>query len=539
MSDLHHVLLPGSSRPPLTGVEHVGPVNPADEIDFTVVLRRRADLPRDLVEGPDTVSRSEFAQRFGADPNDIDRVTTVFQAAGVRITDVHPGSRRLAAAGPASAVNALFRTELSVVLNQPLIGDGPFRHRARSGDLRVPAALDGIITAVLGLDSRQQARPRLRYNAHEDAKPTNTSYNPPILADVYNFPPDADGSGQTAAIIELGGGFGQSDLDTYFGGLNIPTPGVTAVGVDGAQNVAGADPTGADGEVLLDIEVLGALAPGARQLVYFAPNTDQGFLNAISTAVHATPTPAVVSISWGQSEDQWTAQARTSMDQAFADAAALGVTVCVASGDDGSADAQTDGFVHVDFPAASPHALACGGTSLRLTTTGIEQSESVWNDGAGAGACGGGVSDVFTVPSWQANVAVPPRVGSTTAGRGVPDVAADADPATGYNVYFDGKATVIGGTSAVAPLWAALVCRLTQALGRPLGLLQPVVYANAAAGMATTGFRDITIGNNGAYQAKSGWDPCTGLGVPIGTILLAVLDAATTDAATTSTDIEL
>ena len=526
MSDLYHVLLPGSSRPPLTGVERVGPVDPDEEIDFTVVLRRRGDLPLDLVEGPDTVSSAEFTQRFGADPADIDRVRTVFQVAGVRITDVHPGSRRLAAAGPASAVNALFGTELNVVLNQPLIGDGPFRHRARSGDLRVPAALDGIITAVLGLDSRQQARPRFRYNAHDDAKPTNTSYNPPILADVYNFPPDADGTGQIAAIIELGGGFGQSDLDTYFGGLSIPTPSVTAVSVDGAQNVAGADPTGADGEVLLDIEVIGALAPGARQLVYFAPNTDQGFLNAISTAVHATPTPAVVSISWGQSEDQWTAQARTAMDQAFADAAALGVTVCVASGDDGSADAQTDGLVHVDFPASSPHALACGGTSLRLNTAGVEVSEVVWNDGAGAGACGGGVSDAFPVPSWQANVAVPPRIGSNTAGRGVPDVAADADPATGYNVYFDGKATVIGGTSAVAPLWAALVCRLTQSLGRPLGLLQPVVYANAAAGKATTGFRDITTGNNGAYQAKSGWDPCTGLGVPIGTILLAVLDAA-------------
>ncbi|HEX9339082.1 MAG TPA: S53 family peptidase, partial [Pseudonocardiaceae bacterium] len=285
----------------------------------------------------------------------------------------------------------------------------------------------------------------------------------------------------------------------------------------------GNDPAGADGEVLLDIEVLGALAPGAHQLVYFAPNTDQGFLNAISTAVHATPTPAVVSISWGQSEDQWTAQARTAMDQAFADAAALGVTVCVAAGDDGSADGMTDGAAHVDFPASSPHALSCGGTSLRLTASGAERSEEVWNDGPGNGATGGGVSDVFAVPSWQEHVGVPTRAGGTTTGRGVPDVAADADPATGYNVFVDGKAAVIGGTSAVAPLWAALVCRLTQGLGRPLGLLQPVIYATAAAGRATTGFRDITVGNNGAYQAKAGWDACTGLGVPEGAALLTVL----------------
>ena len=527
MSDLPHVPIPGSSRPPLTGVERVGPVEPNAEIAFTVVLRRRAEIPRDLVEGPDMVSRTELEQRFGAGSDDIDQVRTVFQAAGVRVTDVHIGSRRIAAAGSASAVNALFGTELDVVLNQPLIGTGPFRHRARSGDLRVPATLDGIVVAVLGLDNRQQARPRMRVTAAADdaTKPANTSYDPPILAHVYDFPATMDGTGQTAAVIELGGGFAQYDLDTYFGGLKMKTPTVTAVGVDGAQNVPGADPNGADGEVLLDIEVLGALAPGAHQLVYFAPNTDQGFLDAISTAVHATPTPAVVSISWGQSEDNWTPQARTAMDQAFADAAALGVTVCVASGDDGSSDATTDGQAHVDFPASSPHALACGGTSLRLGADGTAQTEVVWNDGVGAGACGGGVSDVFPVPAWQTTCGVPKRVGGTASGRGVPDVAANADPATGYNVLVDGQKRVIGGTSAVAPLWAALVCRLTQALGHNVGLLQPALYGGAVAGMATKGFRDITSGNNGAYQAQSGWDPCTGLGVPQGSALLALLKA--------------
>ena len=524
MSDPHHVSpphvpLPGSSRTPLVDVRQIGPVEPTEDVPFTVVLRRRADLPRNLVEGPDTVSRTELAVRFGADPDDIERVRTVFEAAGVRIVEVHPGSRRLAAVGPAAAVNALFGTELSIVSNEPLVGEGPFEHRSRSGGLRVPASVDGIIVAVLGLDSRQQARPQMRVHPADVA---HAAYNPPDLGPVYDFPAGTDGTGRIAAVIELGGGYVQSDLDTYFGGLGIPTPSVTSVGVDGAQNGGGQDPNGADGEVLLDIEVLGALAPGAHQLVYFAPNTDQGFLDAVSTAVHATPTPVVVSISWGQSEDQWTAQARTALDQAFADAAALGVTVCVAAGDNGSADAQNDGPAHVDFPASSPHALACGGTTLRLTPAGKEQSEEVWNDGPGKGATGGGVSDVYPVPTWQATCGVPNRAGATTSGRGVPDVSADADPATGYHIFVDGKAVVVGGTSAVAPLWAALVCRLSQALGHPLGMLQPLIYAQAHAGQATPGFRDITIGNNGAYQANPGWNPCTGLGVPIGTDLLAV-----------------
>jgi kumamolisin len=524
MSDPHHgplahVPLPGSSRKPLVDVRQIGPVEPTEDVPFTVVLRRRADLPQNLVEGPDTVSRTELAVRFGADPDDIERVRTVFEAAGVRVVDVHPGSRRLAAVGPAAAVNALFGTELSIVSNEPLVGEGPFEHRSRSGGLRVPASVDGIIVAVLGLDSRQQARPQMRVNPPTTA---HTAYNASDLAAVYEFPAGADGTGQLAAIIELGGGFAQSDLDTYFGGLGIPTPSVTAIGVDGGQNGGGQDPTGADGEVLLDIEVLGALAPGAHQLVYFAPNTDQGFLDAVSTAVHATPTPAVVSISWGQSEDQWTAQARSALDQAFADAAALGVTICAASGDNGSGDGQTDGAAHVDFPASSPYALACGGTSLRLTAAGKELSEEVWNDGPGKGATGGGVSDVYPKPAWQSVCGVPNRAGVTTSGRGVPDVSANADPATGYHILVDGKAVVVGGTSAVAPLWSALICRLVQALGRPLGMLQPVIYAQAHAGHATPGFRDITVGDNGAYQATSGWNPCTGLGVPNGTELLAV-----------------
>jgi len=341
------------------------------------------------------------------------------------------------------------------------------------------------------------------------------------VASLYNFPAGTDGTGQTIAIIELGGGYTQEDLNTYFSGLGLAVPSVTAVGVDGGSNSPGQP---ADGEVELDIMVAGAVAPKAAQMVYFAANTDQGFINAIAQAVHTSPPPIVVSISWGQSEDQWSQQSRTSMDTVFADAAALGVTITVAAGDNGSSDdPNSTSGVHVDFPASSPHVLACGGTQLvgDLNTNTIT-SEVVWNELANnEGAGGGGVSDVFPLPSWQANVGVPTIAGSSTTGRGVPDVAGNADPVTGYLVIVDGKEQPIGGTSAVAPLWAGLIARLAQASGKRFGLFQPLIYSGVSAGTAAAGFNDITQGNNGAYSAGPGWDATTGLGSPNGQALLA------------------
>jgi kumamolisin len=220
------------------------------------------------------------------------------------------------------------------------------------------------------------------------------------------------------------------------------------------------------------------------------------------------------------------------MDAAMADAAALGITVCAAAGDNGSGDAVDDGQPHVDFPASSPHALACGGTKLLADpTTGVISSEVVWNEtAANEGAGGGGVSDEFALPSWQADAGVPARAGSGTgfgsgaaSGRGVPDVAGNADPATGYQIYSGGKAQVVGGTSAVAPLWAALISRLAEACGQRFGLIQTLLYAGVTPDTAVPGFRDITSGNNGAYAAGPGWDACSGLGSPDGTALLSRL----------------
>jgi kumamolisin len=518
------VTLPGSNRRPVPSAELVGAVEPTERIEVTVILRRRAELPQDALGQPVRLSRSDLERHHGADPADLGLVTSTLSRLGLEVTSQDAGSRRIKAAGPASAMTTAFGAELSVVTSPSLTGPGRVTHRAREGSLRIPAELDSIVIAVLGLDTRPQARSQARKGSPAAAA---TSYTPPQVAGFYQFPAGTDGTGETIAIIELGGGFSSTDLDSYFSGLGVKVPSVTAQGVDGGSNVAGQDPNGADGEVLLDIEVAGSVAPGASQVVYFAPNTDQGFIDAVTTAVHATPTPTAVSISWGQSEDSWTPQARTALDAAIADGVALGVTVCVAAGDNGSGDAVTDGQAHVDFPASSPHALACGGTSLRANpATGVISSETVWNDGSGGGATGGGVSDTFAEPTWQAGVGVPVlKAGSP--GRGVPDVAGNADPETGYKVLVDGQQTVVGGTSAVAPLWAALTCRMAQAAKHSFGLIQQSLYAGVASGQAAAGFHDITSGSNGAYSAGPGWDACTGLGSPDGTALLARLTATT------------
>jgi kumamolisin len=343
------------------------------------------------------------------------------------------------------------------------------------------------------------------------------SYSPPQIASLYGFP-DGTGEGECVALIELGGGFKPADLETYFGGLKVGSPTVVAVSVDQANNTPTGDGNGPDGEVMLDIEVVGSIAPKAKVAVYFAPNTDAGFLDAITTAIHDTTNkPSVISISWGGPESSWTSQAMTAMDNAFQAAATMGITVCVASGDNGSSDGASDGKDHVDFPASSSFALACGGTSLRAATT-IE-SESVWNNGASGGASGGGVSSFFALPSWQKGLSARNSQGKATplTKRGVPDVAGDADPETGYTVRVDGTDTVIGGTSAVAPLWAALIARINGITGKPAGFINALLYANPAA------LRDITAGNNGDFDAAAGWDACTGLGSPNGQSLSGIL----------------
>ena len=513
------VPLPGSQRETISGVQDIGPVDAGERIEVTLITRRRAELPTELVTGPATISTEELARSYGTDPADVDRVREILAGYGLEVTGTNPGSRRVKVAGTAAQLTQAFGTTLRRVSSPDPAGPGRVEHRYREGRLLVPAGLEGIVLAVLGLDDRPQVSPHIRSSADAAAP---SSYTPPQVAQAYQFPAGTDGTGQTIAVLEFGGGFSGSDLQPYFSGLALPLPAVTAAVVDGASNAPGSDPSGADGEVLLDIEVAGSVAPGAAQVVYFGPNTDQAFVDAISDAAHAAPTPIVISISWGGPEDSWSAQSRSSIDQALSDAAALGITVTVAAGDSGSSDGETDGNNHCDYPASSPYALGCGGTRLEADpSTGAISSETVWNDGASGGATGGGVSAVYSLPSWQASAGVP--AAPSPGGRGVPDVAGNADPQTGYQILVDGKQGVFGGTSAVAPLWAGLIARLAQATGQRFGLLQPVLYSGVTPGTDVAGFNDITSGNNGAYSAGPGWDACTGLGSPSATALLARL----------------
>ena len=266
---------------------------------------------------------------------------------------------------------------------------------------------------------------------------------------------------------------------------------------------------------MLDIEVARAVAPGVNIAVYFAPNTTRGFQDALSTAIHdQLNKPCAVSISWGGPESGRTRQSMDNFSQVAQEAGLRGITITGSAGDSGSSDGVNDGKNHVDFPASCPYVLACGGTRL-VSANGVITSETVWNDGAQGGATGGGYSTVFPRPAWQAS-----DVGQGNSG--VPDVAGDADPDTGYDVLVDGEQMVVGGTSAVAPLWAALVLLLSQKLNRRLGFINPSLYNQDR----TSDFRNITTGNNGAYSAASGWDPCTGLGSPRGAQLLQGLQVA-------------
>jgi kumamolisin len=522
----------GSDRESLPGARVVGPSNPQEKIEVTVRVRPNPEGSRrarpsaaSLLSGGHTpLSRSEYEEAFGASHDDLARIEAFAHEHGLGIVEVSPARRSVVLSGTAGVLSTAFGTTLET--HQTSQGS----YRGRQGAVHVPADLAPIVEGVFGLDDRPAARPKLRRLkgrpntlATRDAVPLS----PPQVAKLYDFPTTGDGSGQCIGIIELGGGFVTADLQQYFGQLDLPTPSVTAVSVDGGMNQPDGNPGGADGEVMLDIEVAGAVAPGAKIVVYFAPNTDRGFLDAITTAVHdSVNQPSVISISWGNPELRWTDQAIQAMDQAFQAAAAMGVTVCAAAGDAGSSDQHAsdpdfDGHDHVDFPASDPYVLACGGTRLETSGGAIEQ-ETVWNDGPES-ATGGGISDKFDLPAYQNGANVPPSANpGGRVGRGVPDVAGDASPVTGYLVRVDGVNTVIGGTSAVAPLWAGLIALLNQALGRNVGFLQPALYPLNGTGA----FHDITSGTNGDYAAGPGWDPCTGLGSPDGSAILQALSGA-------------
>lgn len=558
------VNIPGSDRTPLPGAKVVGAVDPDERIEITLQTRRKKGADLDTVVSTIAsqgladrkyLSRTELANQAGSDTADIAKIDQFAHDHGLTVVETDPARRTVKLSGRIADFSSAFGVKLQ------RYKAGVISYRGRKGPLTIPGELDGIVERVLGLDDRPvvethyrlltnalgatAGKKRTTSKAGKSARGTAnngaTSYSPVQLAGIYNFPPALDGTGQTIALIELndvdsqgnptGTGYQTSDLETFFANLGIPMPSVSAVGVDGGANLPGPD-ANADSEVTLDIEVAGGAAPGAKIVVYFGTNTDDGFVQVLSAAVHDdVRKPAIISVSWGQAEETATAQMLDGLQEILKDAAALGVTVCIAAGDDGSADMPKnvwDGKPHVDFPASSPFALACGGTTLDSSSKPGVPVETVWNRGAKGGSTGGGVSNFFPKPSYQANTNVP-NPANTSGGRGVPDVSADADPFTGYSVVIGGVQQPIGGTSAVAPLYAGLIARLNQSLtkngGNPVGFLNPLLYAQPS-----PLFHDVTSGNNdiyndlnGEFSAGDGWDPCTGLGSVDGVRLLAAL----------------
>ncbi len=516
------VTLKGSERTAMQDARVLAPADPKERLEVSIIVRRCARTALQmrvakLAAGNRSVgfiSREEFAKEYAADPCDLAKVRKFAAAHGLIVAQEHAARRTIVLSGTVEQFNAAFSVQL-----QKMVDSHGNTHRGRTGALQLPQELAGIVDAVMGLDNRPQAKPHFRVrpadggNTMQADATSPISFTPLQVASLYGFP-SGTGEGQCVAIIELGGGYRAEDLNAYFAGLELGSPRVSAISVDHGNNAPTGDVDGPDGEVMLDIEVVGSIVPAANIAVYFAPNTDAGFHDAVTTAIHDTKNkPSVLSISWGGPESTWTEQAMTALDDAFQAAAAMGITVCVASGDSGSTDGVGDGNDHVDFPASSPYALGCGGTSLRASQTAIT-SEVVWN-GANGGASGGGVSSFFPTPGWQMGKTATHLGGEPVAltKRGVPDVAGDADPDTGYNVRIDGTDTVIGGTSAVAPLWAGLIARINQSNGTPAGYLNPMLYGKPQA------LRDIISGSNGDFEAAKGWDPCTGLGTPNGAAL--------------------
>jgi kumamolisin len=536
MENTKKIAIPGSERFARPGTHITGTPDPNEQIDLSLLLRPRKPLA-DVASSKELtgnkigqrkyLTRRQFASTYGADPRDVAKVEAFAHEYNLTIKDISLPRRTVTLSGTASALSSAFDVKLAQYQHP----DGT-NYRGRTGAIFVPADLAGVVQGVFGFDNRRQATAHFRVkganNVARAAAPAG--YTPIQVAELYDFPARADGSGETIGILEFGGGYSSTDLSTYFQNMGLNSPRIAAIAVDGVTNTPQPGANSPDVEVALDIEVAGSIAPGASIAVYFAPFTERGWVDSITTAVHdSVHNPSVLSISWGFAEGKliWSAQAVQAVNEAFAAAAAMGISVCVASGDDGSRDDVNDGQTHVDFPASSALVLACGGTTLQ-SASGKISSETVWNDGPKGGATGGGVSVDIPLPAWQANANVPDSVNpGHQAGRGVPDVAGNADPNTGYHVLADGKESIVGGTSAVAPLWAGLIARLNQQLKKPLGFVNPLIYSNVQSAGA---LHDITSGNNditgklGGYAAGKGWDACTGYGSPDGSAIASALN---------------
>jgi kumamolisin len=555
--------LRGSSRPAIESATRAKQApKPSKRLTVTIYVQRDPqgtpapaahELGRLTPRARSYLRPEEAVAVFGAAQTDLDTVVAFAEAHKLEVVERSIAKRLVRVSGTVKQLDETFGVELRHYTHpDPDVGI----YRSYEGEVRLPAKLAGVVEGVLGLDDRKMVRTRPRRSARVaeagklGAQPPANTYTPPMIARLFDFPA-GDGAGQCVAVFAFNeqsakGGYDVARLKEYFTeALGLPAPSVTDVVVQGPGNRPGdgSERSDSTGEVLLDLCTVGGVVPGAGVAVYFTEFTEEGWVNAIKAAVSDTTNkPRVISISYGNPEDDetkgaWTGQAIKLVNGAFEQAAAQGITICCASGDEGSADEPETKTPHVDFPASSPWVLGCGGIRLQANpATGKISSEKVWNDlKAGYGATGGGVSRLFALPEWQAAAGVPANAdGSGRLGRGVPDVAGLADPETPMWVLTpSGKLGGIGGTSAAAPLWSALIARLNQQLGTPLGFCNPQLYAHVGG----VGFKDIVKGGNGSYKAASGWDPCTGWGRPDGVALLQALKAPAPGPAPTPTAI--
>ena len=505
------------------GAQVLGVADPNESIEVTIKVRRKKGLP-EPVAGARPLTVQELGAQYGADPAEMERVKTVLGGYGLRVLKEDAVTCTMHVVGTAQALETAFRVRL-FHFSHP-----KGNYRGRTGEISVPAELEGIIVGVYGLDNRKMVKRRpLRRRVTSlglatRAAESRTWFFPAELAGIYSFP-DGAGQGQAVGLLEFGGGFFSDDLATFCQNANVAVPTVRTVSIN---NTPTNQRDGAEGEVMLDVEVIAGACPQSTVVVYFSSFDESGWVNAVDTAVHDQANPlSVISCSWGYAEDApgaWASGTLAAINDSLQAAALMGVTICVASGDDGSDDEVGDGKAHVDFPSSSPYVLAVGGTTLSQAAQGAI-TETAWKDGDGlrkdnGGSTGGGVSTVFDRPSWQAVTVTSVNPGSID-GRIVPDVSADASANTGYWTVVDGQGGVSGGTSAAAPLWAALLLRINAVLGKAVGYLSPLLYQ----GLGQTGCRDIMSGNNetaaiGGYAAGPGYDAVSGWGVPIGSALL-------------------
>lgn len=511
----------GSMRKPVKGARRIGDVDPNETMSVTILVRRRPDAealpdPVAMASAPigeqKFTSREEYAKRFGAAPEDLKLVEGFARARSLTVVESSAAKRIVTLSGTAGQMSSAFAVKLGRYKSPDET------YRGREGHVHVPKEVAHVIEGVFGLDNRRMAK-------RGATSAGVSSLTPPQVAKLYNFPTSQNGSGQTIGIIEFGGGYKKSDIDAFFNSLGLTSPQLTDVSVLGATNSPGSQ---ADTEVILDIAVAGGVAPGAHIVVYFAPWTEQGWINVITTAINDTTNkPSVLSLSWGYAEGKgtggvtWTAQAISAVSSAFYDATQLGVTVFAASGDWGSSSGWTGGKALAWYPTTDPYVTACGGTTIK-NVSGASFTETTWPD------TGGGISDVFPLPSWQQGIGVPPSANDGHIGRGIPDVAGNADPSSGYMLTINGKNSVWGGTSAVSPLYAGLIALINANLANPVGYLNPRLYGYGTSPSLGV-FRDMADGVSNAsnnapgYTSGSGWDACTGWGSINGTALLNAL----------------